>query len=108
MPNKSIMRLNTERDAFYKPYCMRCRGLVRMEIVKPFLWKCKCGAEHDERRHADGNSWIVSRRATGEVIGEFFEWRQVSRFDPRTCLIEISSQYLERINKEIASASQGH
>lgn len=43
-----IVRSNAERDPNYNPYCMRCRGLVRMQKVRPFYWKCRCGAEHDE------------------------------------------------------------
>lgn len=46
---KSIMRLNAEKDATYRPYCLRCPGLVRMTIVDRFLWACACGAVHDER-----------------------------------------------------------
>lgn len=26
-------------DKNYTPYCMRCRGLHRMRLIKPFLWK---------------------------------------------------------------------
>lgn len=48
--SKSIVRLNAEQDPFYNPYCMRCPGLVRMAKQEPFLWKCKCGAVHDERQ----------------------------------------------------------
>lgn len=46
---KSIIRLNTEEDPNYCPYCGRCPGLVRMVKVEPFYWRCRCGAEHDER-----------------------------------------------------------
>lgn len=46
---KSIMRQNAEKDPAYCPYCLRCSGLVRMVKVETFLWKCKCGAVHDER-----------------------------------------------------------
>lgn len=38
------------RDPTYAPYCMRCSGLHRMQIVEPFLWKHDCGAAHDERQ----------------------------------------------------------
>jgi hypothetical protein len=48
----SPVRMNAEKDATYRPYCMRCRGLVRMAIVEPFYWRCACGAEHDERAKA--------------------------------------------------------
>jgi hypothetical protein len=46
---KSIVRMNAEKDPNYRPYCMRCSGLVRMRIVEDFFWKCGCGAIHDER-----------------------------------------------------------
>ena len=49
MSEKSIVRMNAEKDPNYKPYCMRCSGLIRMQIVESFYWQCKCGAEHDER-----------------------------------------------------------
>lgn len=52
---KSIVRLNAEEDQSYRPYCMRCPGLVRMRKAAPFLWYCPCGAVHDERRADDGN-----------------------------------------------------
>jgi hypothetical protein len=43
-------------------------------------------------------SWVISRRSTGEVIGEFFDRRIVERFDQSKCLIETAAQYLGRIN----------
>ena len=49
MDGKTIMRKNAEKDPDYCPYCLRCSGLIRMKKVEPFLWRCKCGAEHDER-----------------------------------------------------------
>lgn len=45
----SIIRKNAEKDPYYCPYCMNCRGNVRMTKKADFLWKCKCGAVHDER-----------------------------------------------------------
>ena len=51
----SIIRRNATEDASYCPYCMRCRGLVRMRVVEKFYWRCaKCGAEHDERASSPG------------------------------------------------------
>jgi hypothetical protein len=41
---------NYQKDPAYAPYCMRCRGLKRMKVVEPFLWKHDCGAVHDERQ----------------------------------------------------------
>lgn len=48
-------------------------------------------------------SWIITRRASGEVIGEFSERSNVEKFNPETCLIETAAQYLGRLNSEIAS-----
>ena len=45
------MRKIAENDPNYCPYCMRCRGLVRMKKVEDFFWKCDCGAIHDERNN---------------------------------------------------------
>lgn len=47
-------------------------------------------------------SWVVSRKSTGEVIGEFYERSNVEKFNPATCLIETALQYLYRLNREIA------
>lgn len=45
----SIVRRNAEADPNYCPYCLRCNGLVRMKKTeKPLVWKCDCGAVHDE------------------------------------------------------------
>lgn len=46
-------------------------------------------------------SWVISRKETGEVIGEFFDHRTVERFNPKTCLIETAGQYLCRLNADI-------
>lgn len=50
-PIKSQIRVNAEADPAYAPYCMNPihSSNVRMELVEPFLWQCKCGTEHDER-----------------------------------------------------------
>lgn len=45
----SLVRRNAEAAPNYRPYCLRCSGLRRMERVEPFFWRCRCGAEHDER-----------------------------------------------------------
>lgn len=44
-----IVVRNHMQDPRYAPYCLRCKGLVRMFIVAPFYWRHICGAEHDER-----------------------------------------------------------
>ena len=45
------------------------------------------------------NSWIVTRKSTNVVIGEFYNINNVSKFDPEKCLIETSAQYLAKLNK---------
>ncbi len=45
----SVVRMNAEADPNYRPYCLRCVGLVRMRKIEPLYWRCDCGAEHDER-----------------------------------------------------------
>jgi hypothetical protein len=42
-------------------------------------------------------SWVVSRKAGGAVIGEFFARSTVERFNPTTCRVETTAQYLARI-----------
>jgi hypothetical protein len=50
----------------------------------------------------DGSgSWIVSRRDTGEVVGEFFARQHVEMFNPDKVTIETARRYLERVNAEI-------
>jgi hypothetical protein len=50
-------------------------------------------------------SWIITRRATGEVIGEFFDARSVAQFDPEKCLIETAQEYLKRLNAGLSAKS---
>lgn len=47
------------------------------------------------------NSWIMTRKATGEVIGEFYNINNVKKFNPEKVLIETAYTYLCRISKEI-------
>lgn len=49
-------------------------------------------------------SWVVTRRATGEVVGEFYDRRMVERFDPATTVVETAQQYLARLNRAIREA----
>lgn len=45
----SVVRENALRDPSYRPYCLRCRGLVRMRKVENMHWRCDvCGATHKE------------------------------------------------------------
>jgi hypothetical protein len=52
---KSIVRQNAEADSSYRPFCLRCSSWKRMEIIEPMLWRCACGAEHDERDSNDSS-----------------------------------------------------
>jgi hypothetical protein len=61
--------------------------------------------DHVPPLEAHCGSWVVTRRATGEVIGEFYDRRNVARFNPATCLIETAQQYLGRVNRAIKEAS---
>jgi len=48
--NLEIIYRNATSDPHYAPYCMRCRGLVRMRKVAHLYWRCyKCPAIHDQR-----------------------------------------------------------
>ena len=49
-------------------------------------------------------SWVVSRRDTGEVVGEFFSRQQVEAFSPDRVIIEGAGRYLARLNSEIKAA----
>jgi hypothetical protein len=51
-------------------------------------------------------SWIVTRLADSEVIGEFFDRAIVERFNPLKVKIETAAQYLGRINAEIREQQQ--
>ena len=46
-------------------------------------------------------SWVVTRRDTGEVIGEFFHRPNVEKCNPDRVTIETALQYLVRINRGI-------
>lgn len=43
-------------------------------------------------------SWVVSRKADGQVIGEFFNVNNVKKFNPNKVIVETTLQYLCRIN----------
>jgi hypothetical protein len=51
---REIILRNVEKDPYYAPYCMRCRGLVRMRLFERHYWQCACGASCDYR-HAVTN-----------------------------------------------------
>lgn len=45
------------------------------------------------------NSWVVTRKATGEVIGEFYNRRNVERFNPDKVTIQTATQYLASLKR---------
>lgn len=47
------------------------------------------------------DTWILTRKSTGEVIGEFYDYKNVLKYDPKKVLIETAREYLGRINQEI-------
>lgn len=60
--SNSIVKQNALADPNYRPYCMRCKHLVRMNKVATLYWRCKCGAEHDEREPMNtppSHFWII-------------------------------------------------
>lgn len=50
------------------------------------------------------NSWVATRKGTGEVIGEFFVRTNVEKFNPETVLVETTADYLYRYNAEVRRA----
>ena len=51
-------------------------------------------------------SWIVTRKETGQVIGEFFcTAAMAARFNPDKVLVESAGEYLGRINAAIKAVS---
>lgn len=47
------------------------------------------------------NSWVVTRRDTGAVVGEFYDARVVAKFNPERVTIETAHEYLSRISNPI-------
>lgn len=45
------------------------------------------------------NSWIVTRKDDGSVIGEFYDGQIVSRFNPETTNVQSALDYLQGLNK---------
>lgn len=46
------------------------------------------------------NSWIVTRISNNEVIGEFFNYKNILKFNQEKVKIESAYDYLIRINKQ--------
>ena len=69
-------------------------------------WMGVYGAAHVRNNPGDDSkSWVVTRRSTGEVIGEFFDYQNVRKFDPKKVIIETARQYLYRINDKIKKSA---
>ena len=49
-------------------------------------------------------SWVVTRRDTGEAIGEFYTRANVARFDPAKVVVQTAAQYLGALNARIRAA----
>lgn len=64
--SKSLIRSNYDKDPSYRPYCMRCPGLVRMKLVRPLHWECECGAIHIEPCLIPGNQGNHYPQCAGE------------------------------------------
>lgn len=45
------------------------------------------------------NSWVVTRKADDEVIGEFYNRENIERFNPEKVIIETADVYLCGLNK---------
>jgi hypothetical protein len=67
MSELSQIQVNVLKDPCYRPYCMRCPGLVRMERTGYMKWVCyRCWAKHEEPVPAYGaylylhdvNGWL--------------------------------------------------
>ena len=47
------------------------------------------------------NSWVVTRKDTKEVVGEFFDLVNIDKFNTEAVIIETTYDYLCRLNKSI-------
>lgn len=59
----SLVALNALDNPNYKPYCLRCDRGRMTRIVEPFLWRCDCGAEHDERAAVGEYQYVEMMKA---------------------------------------------
>ena len=51
------------------------------------------------------NSWVITRRIGGYVVGEFYNRKLVACFDPAKVIVETAAQYLGRMNAKIKEES---
>lgn len=56
--------------------------------------------EHIPELEHHCNSWVITRKSDGRVVGEFYERANVAMFDPEKVVIETAVVYLARINQE--------
>lgn len=50
-------------------------------------------------------SWIVIRKNNNEIIGEFFDRKNLEKFNPEKAIIKTSYQHLVDVNKTIKNQS---
>lgn len=58
-------------------------------------------ADHIPALEPHCGSWIVTRRDTGEVVGEFYARASVERFDPAKVTVQTAAQYLGALNQQL-------
>jgi hypothetical protein len=51
------------------------------------------------------NSWIVTRKDNGKVIGEFYSLRNVKKFDSSKVVVTTAYEYLVTLNRKIAQGN---
>lgn len=54
---------------------------------------------HIPKLEAHCNSWIVTRKSDGKIIGEFWVRKSVELFNPDLVIIKTAAQHLADINK---------
>ena len=70
------------------------------DVTPPKLEKSPAGGKLS-------GSWIVSRKDSGEVVGEFYDENSLKKFDPSKVNIETASDYLGRINSQKSPGDTG-
>jgi hypothetical protein len=52
------------------------------------------------------NSWILTDKRDGKVIGEFYKRSSVEKFNPDVVLIETAADYLARFNMKVSALTE--
>ena len=73
--------------------------------VKPVAEKIPELVNQRQKGGKWSNSWVVTNRSNGKVIGEFYDKKNVDKFDPNKVIIEPAHEYLPRLNAEIKTNS---